>query len=327
MLFAALGIFHANVRRAAQAVVIWTYILAEEKFLIRFIRGIDHVQIAIPKNEEDAARKFYIEQLGFHEIEKPENQKKNGGFWLQAGVHQLHIGITENFHPAKKAHPAFKLRELEKYKKKIESNGIVTNPGDMLPGAKRFYVSDPFQNRIEFLEWEPENFIGDQLKKGNIRKPSVLDVSRLAEIHIYGWRHAYKGILSEDLLYNQRQVLRAISMHENIIQNDIDSIDLYDDGIIRGFIIHNDARDSELDGDYEVSAIYVEPEFLRKGYGSQLLNHAENIAQAKQKNGVSLWVLEGNQIGRRFYEKMGYLNTTKEKVDGDLKELLYRKAI
>jgi hypothetical protein len=149
----------------------------------------------------------------------------------------------------------FKLRELEKYKKKIESNGIVTNPGDMLPGAKRFYVSDPFQNRIEFLEWEPENFIGDQLKKGNIRKPSVLDVSRLAEIHIYGWRHAYKGILSEDLLYNQRQVLRAISMHENIIQNDIDSIDLYDDGIIRGFIIHNDARDSELDGDYEVSAI------------------------------------------------------------------------
>jgi catechol 2,3-dioxygenase-like lactoylglutathione lyase family enzyme len=44
--------------------------------LIRFIRGIDHVQIAIPKNEEDAARKFYIEQLGFHEIEKPENQKR-----------------------------------------------------------------------------------------------------------------------------------------------------------------------------------------------------------------------------------------------------------
>jgi hypothetical protein len=38
-------------------------------------------------------------------------------------------------------------------------------------------------------------------------------------------------------------------------------------------------------------------------------------------------VLEGNQIGRKFYEKMGYLNTTKEKVDGDLKELLYRKAI
>jgi catechol 2,3-dioxygenase-like lactoylglutathione lyase family enzyme len=182
--------------------------------VIRFIRGIDHVQIAIPKNEEDTAREFYIIQLGFHEIEKPENLKKNGGFWLQAGVHQLHIGIAENFQPAPKAHPAFKLRELEKYKKKIESNGVVTNPGEMLPGAKRFYVTDPFQNRIEFLELEPENLIDDQSIKENIRKPSVLDVSRLAEIHIYGWRNAYKGILSDDLLYNQRQVLRAISMHE-----------------------------------------------------------------------------------------------------------------
>lgn len=295
--------------------------------MIRFIRGIDHVQIAIPKNGEGAARKFYVEQLGFHEIEKPENLKKNGGFWLHAGVHQLHIGIAENFQPAQKAHPAFKLRDLENYKKKIESNGIVTNPGEMLPGAKRFYIDDPFQNRIEFLEWEPTESDAEKSENQNIRKPSVSDVSRLAEIHIYGWRHAYKGIISDEMLYNQRQVLRAISMHESLIQNNIESIDLFDDGIIRGFVIHNDARDSDLDGDYEVSAIYVEPDFLRKGYGSQLMEHAENIARTKQKNAISLWVLKENQIGRNFYEKMGYTNTGKEKVDGDLRELLYRKAI
>jgi len=295
--------------------------------VIRYVRGIDHVQIAIPKNGETAAREFYIEQLGFPEIEKPENLRGNGGFWLQAGVHQLHIGLVEPYHPAKKAHPAFKLRELESYKRKIEAKGLITDPGESLPGAKRFYISDPFENRIEFLEWEAKERSNENSFSGNIRKPTVEDVSRIAEIHVYGWRHAYKGILSDESLFNQRQVIRAISMHENILQSNIESIDIYDDGIIRGFVIHNDGRDPEMENDYEVSAIYVEPAFLREGYGTQLIGHAENIAKEKNKGAISLWVLEGNQIGRGFYEKVGYKNTNIEKVDGQLREVLYRKAI
>ncbi|WP_413697819.1 hypothetical protein [Pseudovibrio sp. SPO723] len=35
------------------------------------ILALDHVQIAIPENQEDAARKFYIDLLGFEEVEKP----------------------------------------------------------------------------------------------------------------------------------------------------------------------------------------------------------------------------------------------------------------
>jgi len=30
---------------------------------------------------------------------------------------------------------------------------IPVQDDDLLPGAERFYVTDPFGNRLEFLEW------------------------------------------------------------------------------------------------------------------------------------------------------------------------------
>lgn len=36
-----------------------------------------------------------IEVLGLQEVEKPENRKKNGGFWLQAGDSQVHVGLED----------------------------------------------------------------------------------------------------------------------------------------------------------------------------------------------------------------------------------------
>ncbi len=118
-----------------------------------FIRGLDHVQIAIPADGEPQAREFYVHQLGLREIDKPENLKKNGGFWLQAGDHQLHIGLDKDFHPATKAHPAFEIDDLETYRASIEARGVEPVDGEPLPGADRFYVYDPFENRIEFLQW------------------------------------------------------------------------------------------------------------------------------------------------------------------------------
>lgn len=117
------------------------------------ILGLDHVQIAIPKGTEDAAREFYVAKLGMNEIDKPESLKKKGGLWLVAGAHQLHLGVLDPFTPATKAHPAFQVRHLAQYRAVLEGKGIATRDEDPLVGAERFYVSDPFGNRIEFLEW------------------------------------------------------------------------------------------------------------------------------------------------------------------------------
>ena len=116
-------------------------------------KSIDHVQLAAPKGSEDIAKRFFGEILGFQEVEKPEVLKKRGGVWFQFGNYQIHIGIEEPFAPAKKAHPAFQVENLEALKThlmKHEVNFIVDTD---LPGANRIYVSDSFGNRIEILEW------------------------------------------------------------------------------------------------------------------------------------------------------------------------------
>ncbi|MCK1997113.1 VOC family protein [Psychrobacillus psychrodurans] len=116
-------------------------------------KSINHVQLAAPKGSEDIAKRFFGEILGFQEVEKPEVLKKRGGVWFQFGNYQIHIGIEEPFAPAKKAHPAFQVENLEALKThlmKHEVNFIVDTD---LPGANRIYVSDPFGNRIEILEW------------------------------------------------------------------------------------------------------------------------------------------------------------------------------
>ncbi|GAB3063215.1 VOC family protein [Virgibacillus ainsalahensis] len=115
--------------------------------------GIDHVQLAAPKASEDEARHFFSSILGMEEIPKPVNLAKRGGVWFQCGIHQLHIGIQEDFIPAKKAHPAFHVENLEALRERLTNKGFEVKEDEPLEGAKRFYVNDPFGNRLEFLQW------------------------------------------------------------------------------------------------------------------------------------------------------------------------------
>ncbi|MGG4267107.1 VOC family protein [Peribacillus simplex] len=119
-------------------------------------KSIDHIQLAAPKGSEDTARNFFKNILGFDEVEKPEELKKRGGVWFEFGNYQIHIGIEEPFYPAKKAHPAFEIENIEELKKHLITNGIEVIEDDKRPGAKRFYISDPFGNRMELLEWIKE---------------------------------------------------------------------------------------------------------------------------------------------------------------------------
>ena len=116
-------------------------------------QGIDHVQVAAPRNQEDEARAFYGEKLGFQEIRKPDFLAKRGGVWFQVGQHQLHVGVEDDFTPAKKAHPAFDVKNIKTLRSKLLEQGVQVIEDDNLEGAERFYLHDPFGNRLEFLEW------------------------------------------------------------------------------------------------------------------------------------------------------------------------------
>lgn len=117
------------------------------------LKKIDHIQLAAPKGCEEAAREFFGAIIGLTEVEKPEELKKRGGVWFEFGTFQLHIGVEEPFSPAKKAHPAFVVENIEELKTHLREKDVAFTEDDNLPGASRIHVNDPFGNRLEFLEW------------------------------------------------------------------------------------------------------------------------------------------------------------------------------
>ncbi|HTX30908.1 MAG TPA: VOC family protein [Solirubrobacteraceae bacterium] len=117
------------------------------------IEGLDHVQVAAPPGCEDDARSFYRELLGLVEVEKPRALRARGGVWFQAGHQQLHVGVEESFAPARKAHPALRVRPdgLDQLAERLESAGAKVRWDEALDGVRRFYSEDPWGNRIELL--------------------------------------------------------------------------------------------------------------------------------------------------------------------------------
>jgi catechol 2,3-dioxygenase-like lactoylglutathione lyase family enzyme len=101
---------------------------------------------------EEKARSFYSGVLGLTEIEKPAALKPKGGVWFSLGRGELHVGIEEPFAPARKAHPAFSVTGLAELRSIVEAAGYQTSEAEAIPGVARFYVHDPFGNRIELME-------------------------------------------------------------------------------------------------------------------------------------------------------------------------------
>jgi len=112
---------------------------------------LDHIQIAMPKGSEPVAREFYS-ILGFTEVEKPLQLRSRGGCWFMRGNIQVHLGVEEDFRPAKKAHPAFRVDDIIQWEQHLRSKDITITPDTTIPTVRRFYVSDPFGNRIEFIQ-------------------------------------------------------------------------------------------------------------------------------------------------------------------------------
>jgi catechol 2,3-dioxygenase-like lactoylglutathione lyase family enzyme len=117
------------------------------------VLAIDHVQLAAPAGCEDEARRFYGVLLGLSEVPKPAALQPRGGVWFACGEQQLHVGVTERFSPADKAHPAFQvgLDDLDPLAARLEDAGAPVWWDDTIPGARRFYTADPWGNRLELV--------------------------------------------------------------------------------------------------------------------------------------------------------------------------------
>ena len=117
------------------------------------IHAIDHVQLAMPFGEENAARAFYAGVLGFAEIPKPENLMARGGIWFRSGKVAVHMGVDSSFLAAAKAHPAFICTDYAKQHDRLREGGISPiESGRLFGGLLHCYVCDPFGNRLELID-------------------------------------------------------------------------------------------------------------------------------------------------------------------------------
>lgn len=122
---------------------------------------LHHVQISMPRDKEDEARRFYGEVLGLQEVQKPQPLVGRGGCWFRAFdgdvvVAEIHLGVDDPFVPAKKAHPGLacaSLVELEAIAERVVQGEYELSwaERDTFEGYVRFHTRDGFGNRLEVM--------------------------------------------------------------------------------------------------------------------------------------------------------------------------------
>jgi ADP-ribose pyrophosphatase YjhB (NUDIX family)/predicted enzyme related to lactoylglutathione lyase len=107
----------------------------------------------MPAGREDEARRFYADLLGFREVPKPAGLAGRGGCWFASadGQVEVHLGVDPDFRPARKAHPAFVINDLDALHERIAESGADVVDDEAID-VRRFHTADPFGNRIEFTE-------------------------------------------------------------------------------------------------------------------------------------------------------------------------------
>jgi catechol 2,3-dioxygenase-like lactoylglutathione lyase family enzyme len=114
--------------------------------------AFDHVQLAMPVGGEEDARLFYGDVLGFEEVEKPAPMRGSGGVWFRSGCVELHLGAEAGFRPARKAHPGLRVDDIDELASRLSAAGLMLEWDERYTGVRRFYVADPFGNRVEILQ-------------------------------------------------------------------------------------------------------------------------------------------------------------------------------
>lgn len=113
---------------------------------------LSHVNVPMPRGGEDAARRFYRDLLGLAEIPKPPALAARGGAWFDAGGLDVHLGVVDRFEAREEPrHFGLETEDVDALRARLETAGVAIDPGRPAPW-KRFFVRDPFGNRIEIHE-------------------------------------------------------------------------------------------------------------------------------------------------------------------------------
>ena len=157
-----------------------------------------------------------------------------------------------------------------------------------------------------------------------IRRAVIEDASRIAEIHVFGWRSAYRGLISDEILFNILVSKRTESFRKAISENIEETYVFDEDGIIKAFMTVGKSRNDDKNDAFELWGLYVEPLLKRQGIGTAMMNYCEKCAIERKYKDIILWVFKRNENSIMFYEKMGYQKEGKEEMIDRFNEIEVR---
>ncbi len=154
------------------------------------------------------------------------------------------------------------------------------------------------------------------------------DAEEVERLRVAGWQSAYRGIVPDE--YLDRMRVDAGRRRRHMIsraragaaggtacgpagavagrpEGVVESVAVQANAIV-GWVAGGPCRDADrpAPGQGEIYAIYVLPEWWGRGAGRLLMAHAVRELTSAGRRDITLWVLAGNQRGRRFYEAAGF---------------------
>lgn len=146
-----------------------------------------------------------------------------------------------------------------------------------------------------------------------IRKATQEDIPVIAALHIEGWKGAYGGIVDQAYLDSMTLEHRIEKWGEWLNTEEGGEVFLAEvDDKPAGFIDIGRTKtpppgSSSIRPSHsgEVYALYLHPDYWRKGIGTLLLKHAARELKDRKHSAICLWVLDANVRAKAFYERMG----------------------
>lgn len=135
---------------------------------------------------------------------------------------------------------------------------------------------------------------------------TIDDMKIINDIRIASWRETYKNIVPNQYFDTMKYDGWDEDIMESIHNDRLEANILLKHGKSIGYVICGSSTDDTLPNYGEIVYLYLQPNFIGKGYGHILFNYSLKRLIERGFEKCFLWVFKDNIKARNFYEKSGF---------------------